>query len=89
LSSAVFNNSKFVEVVLAMDAARLATTQEVANLVGINHDLAGKVLRRLADAGLVKAHPRTGGSRGPMPYEVQENTQWRALVTLAMALRAP
>jgi hypothetical protein len=88
-SGAVFNNDKFIEVVLAFaDQQGTPTTQEVARRVGVNHDLAKKVIVRLEAAGLVKGLPRVGGARGPLPYEVQRGAEWDALVTLARALQA-
>lgn len=89
MSAAVFNNGKFVDVVLVLDSeGPHATAQQIARRAGINHDLAKKVLVRLQDAGLVKGLARVGGSRGALPYEVQPGECWQSLVTLCRALRA-
>jgi hypothetical protein len=87
LSAAIFNNDKFVEVVLALDdLGGTPTAQEVARHVGVNHDLAKAVLRRLKTADLVKAGVRSVGTRGPLPYEVQACPEWSSLVHLCRAL---
>lgn len=87
LSASVFNNEKFAEVVLALQAeGGQATAQQVAQAVGISHDLAKKVLVRLTDAGLLKALPRVGGCRGILPYEVQSGPEWDALDALCSLL---
>ena len=87
-SSALFNNDKLVEVVLELDrwTGASVTTREVARNLGISDDLVKKVLIRLLAVGLLKELPRVGGSRGPLPYEVQVGRQWSALVDLAKSL---
>jgi ribosomal protein S25 len=87
-SATIFNNDKFVEVVLALERERPAvvTAQQLAHAIGINHDLVTKVLRRLHEEELVKQRDRIGGRRGALPYEVQDGEEWQALVGLARAL---
>jgi predicted transcriptional regulator len=101
VSSALFNNDKLMEVVLELDrwhrdaVQRLdrrylgVTTRELAKSLGIQDDLVKKVLARLVAAGLLKELPRSGGRRGPLPYEVQQGRQWRTLVDLAETFRTP
>lgn len=88
LSSSVFNNGKFVEVVLALDrwGESTVTAQQLATQLRLNHDLVKKVLVRLSSASLVKSQERIGGKRGALPYEVQRGLEWNALVALATAL---
>src|SRR5437879_3753827 len=87
LSAAIFNNDKFVEVVLALDSENVAAScQEIADRVGINHGLARKVLVRLQAAELVKPLPRIGGRRGVVPWEVQRGPEWAVLVAVCHAL---
>jgi predicted transcriptional regulator len=90
LSSLIFNNDKFVEVVLALAGwdAPTVTTQQLARQLRINHDLVKKVLTRLAAANLVKTQERVGGKRGALPYEIQPQPAWDALVDLAGTLAA-
>lgn len=88
-SSAMFNNDKFVEVVLTLDRlGGTPTTTELARSIGISNDLVMKVLKRLIELGFVKGLPRTGGVRGPLPYEVQQGPPWRALAVLCETLAA-
>jgi hypothetical protein len=88
LSSAIFNNDKFVEVVLAL--ARWdgpgVTAQQLARQLFVNHDLVKKVLVRLTAANFVKPQERVGGKRGALPYEIQPGPAWTALVALAREL---
>lgn len=88
LSSAIFNNDKFVEVVLALDQwdGPTVTAQQLATQLRINHDLVKKVLNRLEIANIVKTRERIGGSRGALPYEIQPQPAWDALVALARIL---
>lgn len=87
MSSAVFGNDKMVDVVLALDGwSGTPIAQQIARQIGVQHDLVRKVLTRLETAGLVKALPRAGGSRGPVPWEVQAGPEWSALVLLARTL---
>ncbi len=87
LSSSLFNNDKFAEVVWVLDREEVATAQQVARTIGVTHDLAKAVLVRLEAAGLVKAQQRIGGTRGPLPYKVQRGAEWRALVALCELVR--
>lgn len=88
VSSAIFNNDKFVEVVLALArwVGPTVTAQELASQLRISHDLVKKVLIRLGAASLVKTRERVGGRRGALPYEIQRGPEWGALVALAGAL---
>jgi ribosomal protein S25 len=90
LSAALFNNDKVVEVVLELERLRSedVTTAKVASATSINHDLAGKVLRRLAGAGVLKELPRVAGPRSALPYRVQAGPAWAALVELCSLLQA-
>lgn len=86
-SSRIFNNDKFIEVVLVLDRwdRPTFTAQEVARELSVNHDLVKKVLNRLEDAGLIKRQERLGGTRGALPYQVQPGPIWASLVAFAKA----
>jgi predicted transcriptional regulator len=91
VSSMIFNNDKFIEVVDALAAwdRPAVTAQEVARDLGINHDLVKKVLNRLEAAGLLKRQERIGGRRGVLPFEIQQGPVWDALTRLVRTLRNP
>ena len=87
LSSALFGNEKMAELVMAVLAEKSHTTaQQVANRLGINHDLARKPLLRLVDAGVLVALPKEGGRRSTQFYEVVPGARWSALVALCAEL---
>lgn len=88
VSSTLFNNDKFIEVIgaLATWDRPMFTTQEIATKVGINHGLAKKVIDRLEALDVIKAHERLGGTRGALPFELQPSPTWDALVSLAYAV---
>jgi DNA-binding transcriptional ArsR family regulator len=88
LSSSLFNNDKLADVVGVLDVEGTATAQEIARAIGVTHDLVKAVLVRLGEAGLVKALPRIGGTRGALPYEVQRGDEWRALAALCDLVRS-
>lgn len=88
MSSAVFGNDKFVEIVLALASGSHATAQQLVDKTGINHDLVKRVLVRLESAGMVKAQARIGGVRGTLPYDVQDSPEWRALLALCTRLQS-
>lgn len=84
VSAALFGNEKMAEVVVALAAeSGLATAQQVATRLRINHDLARKVLLRLVTAGVVRALPKEGGRRSAQYYEPVQGTAWDALLALA------
>lgn len=84
VASAIFQNQRFAEVVLVLDQEPMPqTAQQIARALGVNHDIAKKVLVRLERARLVKPTDRTtGGSRGALPYQVEPGEEWRDLVQL-------
>ena len=87
VSTAVFNNSRWIDVVLALDAwTGTPITQQLANDLNVMPDLVKKVLVRLEAAHLAKPLPREGGARGPVPWEVQRGPEWSALVEVCAAL---
>lgn len=88
-SADVFGNDKWIEVVGALnEMSGTPIAQEIARRLGINHDLVMKVLTRLESGQMVKRLPRSGGRRGPVPWEVQPSPIWHAMVDLCRKLAA-
>lgn len=86
VSSALFDNEKFVEVVLALNASGSAHAQALATTLTIPQSLVRAVLQRLQRGGLVEALPRAH-RRAALYYEpTRTGDRWRALVRLCQAL---
>lgn len=89
LSSALFGNEKTVEVALFLaDSKGIVTAQDVTVPTGIAHSLVRDTLVRLVNGGVVRAHPKTGGSRGTQYYEPVQGELWEAYVAAARSVAA-
>jgi hypothetical protein len=89
-SSAIFGNRYFVDVVLAVDQlsdtdGTRVTTRMVASETTLSDSLVRQVMQRLNDAGLVREHPRTGGTRSPRYFQVDRGPLWTGVLAACSA----
>ena len=88
LSSAVFGNEKFIEVVLALDARAPQTAQGIGLGLSVASPMVRSVLKRLEKAGVARALPRAT-TRAPLYFEpIKDSSSWRALASLCRQLLA-
>jgi len=93
LSSALFNNSYYADVVLAIAAIAstsddFVTTRKIAAESRIGDSLVRPVVLRLEAGELLDRLPRMGGRRSEQNYKRSTSEQWLALVKLCQALDA-
>jgi hypothetical protein len=68
-SAALFGNEKTVEVILALHGEGTATAQMIVVRTGIAHSMVRDAIGRLVEGGVVRALPKTGGTRSPQYYQ--------------------
>jgi ribosomal protein S25 len=85
-SAALFGNEKTVEVVLALQDEGTATAQMILARTGIGHSMVRDALGRLVEGGVVRALPKTGGTRSPQYYQPISGRVWDTLLATVQAL---
>jgi len=93
LSAALFNNSYYADVVLAIAAIartseHFVTTRKIAAKTRIGDSLVRPVVLRLEAGELLDRLPRMGGRRSEQNYKRSTSAQWVALVKLCQTLGA-
>lgn len=89
VSSALFGNAAFAEVVTSADTILAAaghsatvTTRQVAAATGAADSVVRPVMHRLAAAGLLVPLPKTGAANGPQLFVRAHPSSWQALISL-------
>lgn len=92
MSSALFNNASFTEVLTAADsildmAPGTVTTRQVAAATGRGDSVVRPIMMRLVDAGLLDQTP-SNGPRSPRPFARANAGLWEALMLVTARLNA-
>jgi hypothetical protein len=85
-SAALFGNEKTVEVVLALQDEGTATAQIIVQRTGIAHSMVRDAIGRLVEGGIVRALPKTGGTRSPQYYEPIGGQVWDTFLAAVQAV---
>jgi hypothetical protein len=85
-SAALFGNEKTVEVVIALQGEGTATAQMIVARTGIAHSMVRDAIGRLVEGGVVRALPKTGGTRSPQYYQPIGGPVWDALLATVQAV---
>lgn len=91
LSAALFNNSYYADVVLAIASLartpeQFVTTRKIAAASGIGDSLVRPVVLRLEAGGFLARLPRMGGRRSEQNYQRSGSAPWLTLVKLCATL---
>jgi hypothetical protein len=82
----LFGNEKTVEVVLALQAEGTATAQMIVAETKIAHSMVRDALGRLVEGGVVRAIPKTGGTRSPQYYQPIGGPVWDTFLATVQAV---
>jgi ribosomal protein S25 len=85
-SAALFGNEKTVEVVLALQGEGTATAQMIVARTGIAHSMVRAAAERLVEGGVVRALPKTGGTRSAQYYQPVGGRVWDTLLATVQAV---
>lgn len=91
LSSSLFNNIYFADVVLQIAALASApdefvTTRKIASACGLGDSVVRTVVVRLEAAEMLRRLPRMGGPRSEQNFSRSISAQWDGLVALCGSL---
>lgn len=91
LSSSLFNNTYFADVVLtiadlAAEPDAFVTTRRIASACGAGDSVVRTVVVRLESSGLLQRLPRMGGRRSEQNYARSTGGEWNRLVALCRSL---
>jgi hypothetical protein len=85
-SAALFGNGKTVEVVLALQDEGTATAQIIVQKTGIAHSMVRDAIGKLVEGGIVRALPKTGGTRSPQYYQPIAGQAWETFLAAVQAV---
>jgi hypothetical protein len=85
-STALFGNEKTVEVVLALQDEGTATAQMIVDRTRIAHSMVRGAIGRLVEGGIVRALPKTGGTRSLQFYQPIAGQAWDAFLAAVQAV---
>jgi Fic family protein len=85
-STALFGNEKTVEVVLALQGEGSATAQMIVARTGIAHSMVRSALAKLVEGGIVRALPKTGGTRSTQYYQPVDGQAWDTFLAAVQAV---
>ena len=91
LSSSLFNNIYFADVVLQIAALaatpdEFVTTRKIASACGLGDSVVRTVVVRLEAAEMLRRLPRIGGPRSEQNFSRSISAQWDGLVALCRSL---
>jgi hypothetical protein len=82
----LFGNEKTVEVVLALQGEGTATAQMIVARTGIAHSMVRAAAEGLVEGGVVRALPKTGGTRSAQYYQPVGGRVWDTLLATVQAV---
>ena len=91
ISSSLFNNIYFADVVLQIAALaatpdEFVTTRKIASACGLGDSVVRTVVVRLEAAEMLRRLPRMGGPRSEQNFARSVSAQWDGLVALCRTL---